>query len=467
VPYLNEVTLLVYGYARVSTKAQSQEGTGLESQIVLLREHGAETIFSDTFSGIKYDRPQLTQLLNQLASGDTLVVSKLDRIARSLKQGNDLVSELIERGVRVNILNIGVLDNSPSSKLIRSIFFAFAEFERDMIVERTQEGKLIAKADPDFREGRPKLYKDSQINHALELLNTMTFKQVENLTGISKSTLSRAKRKRTAGEDFGVKQIPISDVARSYGLTTLPKGKYLTLKEHDSVIIDPERNCFWRNSTGASGSVIDFVMEFGGASNSSQAIRELYQNYKVSKVLKLPNPAKNNFAVKNYLLNERKISEKIIDFFFEKDMLYQDERNNCVFVSKNFACLRGTGKTRFVIDVSGSNYDEGFFVQCSLENETLIVTESVIDAMSIMSVFSKRGEDFTTKNYLALCGTNKLNAIFNKLKNVKTVKLAFDNDDSGRAAMSLAKEKLQNVEIIEFVPPKGKDWNEFLMGDKS
>jgi DNA invertase Pin-like site-specific DNA recombinase len=136
-------------------------------------------------------------LLNKfICPGDTLVVTKLDRIARSLKQGNDLISDLIERGVRVHILNIGVLDNSPSSKLIRSIFFAFAEFERDMIVERTQEGKSIAKNDPSFREGRPKLYKETQISHALKLLETMTFKQVESLTGISKSTLSRAKRVR-------------------------------------------------------------------------------------------------------------------------------------------------------------------------------------------------------------------------------------------------------------------------------
>jgi DNA invertase Pin-like site-specific DNA recombinase len=134
-----------------------------------------------------------------MSSGDTLIVTKLDRIARSLKQGNDLVSELIERGVRVHILNIGVLDNSPSSKLIRSIFFAFAEFERDMIIERTQEGKIIAKNDPSFREGRPKLYKETQISHALQLLETKTFKQVENLTGISKSTLSRAKRNRIGG----------------------------------------------------------------------------------------------------------------------------------------------------------------------------------------------------------------------------------------------------------------------------
>ena len=72
----------------------------------------------------------------------------------------------------------------------------FAEFERDMIVERTQEGKTIAKQNPDFKEGRPKKYSKKQVEHALELLENHSYKQVEDLTGISKSTLIRAKRDR-------------------------------------------------------------------------------------------------------------------------------------------------------------------------------------------------------------------------------------------------------------------------------
>lgn len=71
----------------------------------------------------------------------------------------------------------------------------FAEFERDMIVERTQEGKAIARQKPDFREGRPNKYSKKQIEHALRLLETNSYKQVETMTGISKSTLIRAKRK--------------------------------------------------------------------------------------------------------------------------------------------------------------------------------------------------------------------------------------------------------------------------------
>ena len=90
--------------------------------------------------------------------GDTLVVTKLDRIARSATQGIELIQSLLDKGVVVHVLNMGVMDNTPTGKLIRNIMLAFSEFERDMIVERTQEGKAIAKQNPEFREGRPKKY---------------------------------------------------------------------------------------------------------------------------------------------------------------------------------------------------------------------------------------------------------------------------------------------------------------------
>lgn len=123
-------------------------------------------------------------------------MSKLDRFARSAAQGSELVKELIERGIAVHILNMGYMDNTPASKLVRNIFFAFAEFERDMIVERTQEGKAIAKQNPDFKEGRPQKYTKQQLDHAMQLKETHSFKQIEAMTGISMSTLKREARKR-------------------------------------------------------------------------------------------------------------------------------------------------------------------------------------------------------------------------------------------------------------------------------
>jgi len=181
-----------YGYARVSTAGQD-----LEAQIQELKNVGCEKIYSEHFTGTKTDRPQFNELLNILNPGDTLTVTKLDRFARSATQGSELVKELIDKGIAVHILNIGYMDNTPASKLVRNIFFAFAEFERDMIVERTQEGKAIAKQKEGFTEGRPKKYTKVQLNHAMDLLETNSYKRVESMTGISKSTLQREKRKRT------------------------------------------------------------------------------------------------------------------------------------------------------------------------------------------------------------------------------------------------------------------------------
>ncbi|MBH1942531.1 recombinase family protein [Mobilitalea sibirica] len=185
---------MIYGYARVSTKGQARDGNSLEVQENTLKQYGAQKIYFDAFTGKKSDRPQLTLLLELLHEGDTLMCTKLDRIARSLTSGSTLINSLIEKGVKVHILNIGVMDNTPSSKLIRNIFFAFAEFERDMIVERTLEGKEIAKQKKDYREGRPKQYGKKQLGHALELLGSMSYRQVNEITGISKSTLIRYKK---------------------------------------------------------------------------------------------------------------------------------------------------------------------------------------------------------------------------------------------------------------------------------
>lgn len=191
---------MIYGYARVSTKGQERNGNSLENQIELLKENGAAEIYADSFTGTKTDRPEFKKLLTVLKEGDTLIVTKLDRFARSMMQGSELVTELLEKGIKVNILNIGVMDNTPASKLIRNIFFSFAEFERDMIIERTQEGKAIAKLKPGFKEGRPKKYTKEQLDNALSMLTVCgglySYKEVERLLNISVSTLIREYKRR-------------------------------------------------------------------------------------------------------------------------------------------------------------------------------------------------------------------------------------------------------------------------------
>lgn len=185
-----------YGYCRVSTAGQATTGNSLQAQKDELHKEGAEIIFSDTFTGKQLDRPELDKLLSILQPGDVLLVTKLDRIARTAAQGSELIQGLLKRGIKVHILNMGRLDDTPTGRLICNVLLAFAEFERDMIIERTQEGKAIAKQHPDFHEGRPKKYSKAQMQHALSLLGDHSFSQVEQLTGISMSTLKRAAREQ-------------------------------------------------------------------------------------------------------------------------------------------------------------------------------------------------------------------------------------------------------------------------------
>lgn len=183
-----------YGYCRVSTRRQG-DGNSLEAQRELLVSNGAEEIFEEMFTGTKIDRPELNRLIEVLQPGDMLIVTKLDRMARSISKGTELIEELIEKGITVNILNLGVLDNTPASKLVRNIFLAFSEFERDMIVDRTSEGRNIARQKEGYVEGRPPKYKRTQLEHALGLLNSYSYAQVSDMTGISVSTITRARRK--------------------------------------------------------------------------------------------------------------------------------------------------------------------------------------------------------------------------------------------------------------------------------
>ena len=187
---------MIYGYARVSTNGQARDGNSLDAQISALQHAGAETIFSDVFSGTKNNRPQLDKLLKVIQAGDTLIITKLDRIARSLIQGIQLLESLSDKGVTIDVLNMGIID-TPTGKLIRNIMLCFSEFERDMILQRTMEGKAIAKQNANYREGRPKKFKRIQLDHALELLQTHSYKQVSAMTGISVTTIYRAKQQAT------------------------------------------------------------------------------------------------------------------------------------------------------------------------------------------------------------------------------------------------------------------------------
>ncbi len=186
---------MIYGYARVSTAGQSISGNSLEDQTKALQAYGCQEIVTEAFTGKTMERPKFAALFERLQEGDTLVVTKLDRFARTAIDGVATVRTLFERGVRVHILNMGLVENTLTGNLILTVMLAFAEYERGMIVERTQTGKAVARQNPGFREGRPKKYTTCQLHHALELLEQgHSYRQVEALTGISRSTLVRTVR---------------------------------------------------------------------------------------------------------------------------------------------------------------------------------------------------------------------------------------------------------------------------------
>ena len=120
-----------------------------------LRGIDHEHILLDTYTGTKIDRPKFNEVLSKLKPGDELVVCKLDRFARTAPEGAMLVRDLVGRGVKVNILNMGVADNTPMGKVMVTVMLAFAKYERDMIVERTSMGKAMkCEYDPDWGKGR-------------------------------------------------------------------------------------------------------------------------------------------------------------------------------------------------------------------------------------------------------------------------------------------------------------------------
>lgn len=187
---------MIYGYARVSTSGQAAGGNSLEAQLQQLRDAGAAEIYTDTFTGTTMERPNFAILREKIGPKDILVVTKLDRLGRSVSQASEVISEMIEEGITINVLNIGILSNDSVSTLLRNVLLAFAQFERDMIVQRTQEGKAIAKQNPNYREGRPRKYSRVQMDHAMELLETHSYTQVANMTGISRATLARERKRR-------------------------------------------------------------------------------------------------------------------------------------------------------------------------------------------------------------------------------------------------------------------------------
>ena len=157
-------------------------------------QHSQLTVQLQSLLSSTPSRPKLQKLLDSLQPGDTLMVTKLDRLARNVSEGIELIRALFKKDVKVHVLNIGLLENTSMGNFFITTLLAVAELERNMIIERTQAGKEVARTKAGFREGRPPLLCE-KIQLAISLLDSYTYREVEAMTGISKATLVRYRRK--------------------------------------------------------------------------------------------------------------------------------------------------------------------------------------------------------------------------------------------------------------------------------
>jgi DNA invertase Pin-like site-specific DNA recombinase len=177
-----------FGYARVSTKEQH-----LDLQLDALKQAGCETIFSETASGAKAERKELERLLSQVRKGDVIVIWKLDRLGRSLKHLVEVVTTLMEKGVGLKSLQDPIDTTTAQGRLIFNIFASLAEFERDLIRERTNAGLQAARARGRMG-GRPKglsaaAHKKAIAAEALYKEGKLSVREIAHNQGISKATL--------------------------------------------------------------------------------------------------------------------------------------------------------------------------------------------------------------------------------------------------------------------------------------
>lgn len=345
-----------------------------------------------------------------------------------------------------------------------------------------------------------------------------------------------AKDKVQTARRNAVQGYPISQLAEEYGMTLVKKrGRrpILSTVEHDSIVIYEDDNTYHRYSNGNGGDAVAFMMEFSGIDESNlnkhdqvnECIRILEQRLKINPELAvqqvrykrekpkfvMPEKADTNRKVRDYLCKTRGIEERIVDKWIHEGLLFQEagRYGNCVFVSRDkngkpvYGVKRSADpKRKFVVDVEGSDYSQGFFIKGKLdyytkvsdnfasEHSSLFVTEAVIDLMSLQSLYLRRRdyelrqqgkldcdpEDyenrFLNSNWYSLNGCRKYDGLLNTIashKGIKDIFLALDNDEAGRNASKAIKEEIQKrfpdrkIDVSIRVPPtEGRDWNDEL-----
>lgn len=346
---------------------------------------------------------------------------------------------------------------------------------------------------------------------------------------MAKDQVQTARRKAVRG-------YPISQLAEEYGMTLVKKrGRrpILSTEEHDSIVIWEDENKYHRYSNGNGGDAVAFMMEFSGIAESdlnkhdqvNECIRILEQRLKINPELAvqqvrykrempkfvMPEKADTNRKVRDYLCRTRGIEERIVDKWIDEGLLFQEagKYGNCVFISRDengkpvYGVKRSADPARkFVVDVEGSDYSQGFFIKGKLdyytkvsdnfasEHSSLFVTEAVIDLMSLQSLYLRRRDyelrqqgkldcelddyenRFLNSNWYSLNGCRKYDGLLNTIashKGIKNIFLALDNDEAGRNASKAIKEEIQKrfpdrkIDVSIRVPPtEGRDWNDEL-----
>lgn len=346
---------------------------------------------------------------------------------------------------------------------------------------------------------------------------------------MAKDQVQTARRKAVRG-------YPISQLAEEYGMTLVKKrGRrpILSTEEHDSIVIWEDENKYHRYSNGNGGDAVAFMMEFSGIAESdlnkhdqvNECIGILEQRLKINPELAvqqvrykrekpkfvMPEKADTNRKVRDYLCRTRGIEERIVDKWIDEGLLFQEagKYGNCVFISRDengkpiYGVKRSAEPARkFVVDVEGSDYSQGFFIKGKLdyytkvsdnfasEHSSLFVTEAVIDLMSLQSLYLRRRDyelrqqgkldcepddyenRFLNSNWYSLNGCRKYDGLLNTIashKGIKDIFLALDNDEAGRNASQAIKEEIQKrfpdrkIDVSIKVPPtEGRDWNDEL-----
>ena len=175
------------GYSRISTADQT-----VDSQKDALLKAGVDSIYSDIYTGTKASRPELDRLKDQLRSGDTIVITRLDRLGRSTKDLLNLVSDLQEKGVHLEVLEQSINTSTPEGKLFFTLVASFAEFEREIMRARTMDGLKAARARGKVG-GRKSVMSVAKISTAKQMYSDGKYvKEIAEVLGVSRPTIYRA-----------------------------------------------------------------------------------------------------------------------------------------------------------------------------------------------------------------------------------------------------------------------------------